>query len=77
MIKFAPSIQTEMLWVQAGVGVCILDSRNLLREDPTVEFLDVEEISDPSLTMAWNVDNYNPVRQIFLETFFDGRDCSE
>ncbi|SHI53170.1 LysR family transcriptional regulator [Parasporobacterium paucivorans] len=71
IIKVAPSIQTEMLWVQAGVGVCVLDSRNMLRDDPTVKFLDVDEISDPSLTMAWNIDNYNPVKQTFIDVFFN------
>jgi DNA-binding transcriptional LysR family regulator len=68
-VKFAPSIQAEMLWVEAGVGVCILDSRNILRDSPAVKFLEVDAISDPSLSIAWNIDNYNPMKQIFIDAF--------
>lgn len=56
--------------MQAGVGVCILDSRNLLSNNDSVCFLDTDIISDPSLTIAWNVDNYNPMREIFVDNFF-------
>ena len=69
-VKFASSVQEEMLWVQAGVGVCILDSRNLLSNNDTVRFLNTDTISDPSLVMAWNIDNYNPMREIFVDNFF-------
>ena len=69
-VKFASSVQEEMLWVQAGVGVCILDSRNLLSNNDTVRFLNTDIISDPSLVMAWNIDNYNPMREIFVDNFF-------
>lgn len=68
-VKFASSLQEEMLWVEAGVGVCILDTRNSLYKNSSVRFLDVDEISDPSLTLAWNVDNYNPMKEIFKENF--------
>lgn len=68
-VKLAPSIQAEMLWVEAGVGVCILDSRNILRDNPAVHFLEVDTISDPSLSIAWNIDNYNPMKQIFINAF--------
>ncbi len=68
-VKFASSLQEEMLWVEAGVGVCILDTRNSLYKNSTVRFLDVDLISDPSLTMAWNADNYNPMKDIFRDNF--------
>ncbi len=68
-VKFASSLQEEMLWVEAGVGVCILDSRNILHNSTSVKFLEVDTISDPSLTLAWNVDNYNPMREIFKDNF--------
>ncbi len=68
-IKFASSVQEEMLWVEAGVGVCILDGRNSMRKNPSVRFLDVDQVSDPSLTLAWNVDHYNPMKEIFRNNF--------
>ena len=62
-----------MLWVEAGVGVCILDTRNSLYKNSTVRFLDVDLISDPSLTLAWNADNYNPMKDIFRDNFPNAR----
>jgi len=29
----------------------------------------VESLSDPSLTMAWHENNYNPMKKIFIENF--------
>ena len=66
-VRFSPSIQTSMLWVQAGVGVAMLDSRNILRNYPHVKFLDVDQVSDPSLTAAWHQDNSNPALPVFLQ----------
>lgn len=70
-VKFASSLQEEILWVQAGVGVCMLDSRNTLKQNKnnSVCFLDVDQVSDPSLTLAWNVDHYNPMKEIFRNNF--------
>lgn len=32
-------------------------------------FLDVDIISDPSLTIAWNADRYHPIRDTFRDIF--------
>ena len=68
-VKFAPSIQTEMLWVQAGLGVCMLDSRNMLVLDDDVHFCEVDGVSDPSLVLAWRKNNTNPYMQTFIDNF--------
>ncbi|MCR5083773.1 MAG: LysR family transcriptional regulator [Parasporobacterium sp.] len=66
-IRYAPSIQTEMLWVQSGVGVCFLDSRNMLYENSEVKFLNVGGIGDPSLSICWNNDYPNPMKKLFKD----------
>lgn len=68
-IRFAPSIQAEMLWVEAGVGICMLDSRNVMFENPAVRFLDIEQVSDPSLVLAWNSDASNRYIKLFVDNF--------
>ena len=73
-VRFSPSIQTSMLWVQSGLGVAMLDSRNMLRSYPYIKFLDVDQVSDPSLTAAWHQDNANPALPIFLEAL--SRSCA-
>lgn len=71
-VRFASSLSEEMLLVEAGVGVCILDSRNTLKmnNNPSVCFLEIPTISDPSLTMAWHSQHYNPMKDVFIEHFF-------
>ena len=66
-VRFSPSIQTSMLWLQAGLGVAMFDTRNILYENPNVAFLDVESVSDPSLTLAWYQDNQNPYLEDFIK----------
>lgn len=68
-VRFAPSIQAEMLWVEAGVGCCMLDSRNIMYDNPAVKFLDVDGVSDPSLVLAWNSQNTNQYIRLFIDNF--------
>ncbi len=70
-VRYASSLSEEMLLVEAGVGVCILDSRNTLHmnNNPSVRFLDIPTISDPSLTMAWHSQHYNPMKDVFIRHF--------
>lgn len=66
-VKYSPKLQTSMLWVQSGLGVVMLDSRNCLRTDPNLKFLKCPQVSDPSLTAAWHQSNANPFLPIFVE----------
>lgn len=66
-VRYSPSIQTSMLWVQAGIGVTMLDSRNQLRLSPNVKFLDIDPVSDPSLSLVWSQDNHNPYCKRFTK----------
>ena len=70
-VRYASSLSEEMLLVEAGLGVCILDSRNTLsmNNNPSVRFLDIPTISDPSLTMAWHSQHYNPMKDVFIQHF--------
>lgn len=70
-VRYSPSIQTSMLWLQAGIGVAMFDTRNTLYENPNVVFIDVEPVSDPSLTLAWSQDNQNPYLEEFIQVLKD------
>ena len=69
-VKYSPKLQTSMLWVQSGLGVVMLDSRNILRTDQNVKFLKVNQVSDPSLTAAWHSGNNNPLLSMFVELLY-------
>lgn len=73
-VRFSPSLQTSMLWVQAGMGIAMLDTRNMLYDNPNVKFLDVDQVSDPSLCLVWHQNNFNPYREVFGDMFMSGRE---
>ncbi len=66
-IKFAPSLYDLMLNTEAGKGITILDSRNLLRFNPHIKTFEMGKMKwDPSLVAAWNRSNYNPAIPVFM-----------
>jgi len=69
-IRFTPTLLSQMLWVQSGMGVCVFDSRNTLRTNPVVRFLEIDPIDDPSLTLVWHQDNKSRARELFEEALF-------
>ena len=74
-VKFVPSVQSVMLMVESGVGVAILDGRNLLKRNPNVKFLNIDSNFEPYLTLAWHQDNKNSSRKLFTEVFLNKPKC--
>lgn len=66
-VKYSPSIQTSILWVQAGMGVTMFDDSSMLYTNPEVVFLKVDSVSDPSLSLVWEQDNTNSYREPFTK----------
>lgn len=75
-VKFVPSVQSVMLMVESGVGVAILDGRNVLRKNDNVKFLEIDSNFEPYLTLAWHHDNKNSSRQLFTEIFLNSSEYS-
>lgn len=63
---FASNLYEQMLWVEAGKGITILDNRMQLKLNPNIKFIEMESHWDPSLVVAWNKNNFNPAIPIFL-----------
>ena len=66
-VKFSPSILTSMLWLQANMGVTMLDSRNTLKQYPDIVFLETDKVCDPGITAIWKQDNTDPAIPLFVE----------
>ena len=66
-VHYAKTLGEQILWITAGMGVSILDSRSNLKLNPDVKFYEMESNWDPSLVVAWNQNNYNPLISIFLK----------
>lgn len=66
-VHYAKTLAEQILWIEVGMGVSILDSRTSLKLNPDVKFYQIESNWDPSLVVAWNQNNYNPLISVFLK----------
>lgn len=65
--RFAKTLAEQILWVESGMGVSILDTRCNIRQNPDIKSYKMESNWDPSLVLAWNQNNYNPLIEVFLK----------
>lgn len=65
IIKYAPSLETAMLWIEAGLGVGFVNSMNNLTMNPNVVLLDRLPYNNTHTVMCWSNDNYNPSIALF------------
>lgn len=66
-VHIAKTLAEQILWVEAGMGVSILDTRCNIRQNPDIKSYQMESNWDPSLVLAWNQNNYNPLIAVFLK----------
>ena len=73
-IKEAPDLETCALWIQAGIGIGIVNSHNLLASDMSICAIDLDDVdidsmapTDTELVLAWNRDNANPALTSFVD----------
>lgn len=58
-----------LLWVEMGLGVAVTSNRTIERHNPRVVIreLNMPEVKDHDVTMAWRRSNYNPAIALFME----------
>lgn len=66
-VVYAPNQQDMVLWIEAGVGVAILDTNNVLRNNENVISVPLESHWNPSMVAAWYKQNQNPAIPLFLD----------
>lgn len=65
-IKYAPSLETAMLWIEAGVGIGFINSMNNLVMNPAVVALDQLPGRNSHTVMAMMKNNQNPTTLLFI-----------
>lgn len=70
-VHIAKTLAEQILWVEAGMGVTILDTRCNIRQNPDIKSYKMESNWDPSLVLVWNQNNYNPLIAVFLKKMND------
>lgn len=64
-IRYAPNLSTVMLWIEAGLGVGIINHQSNLARNPNVRLISEIPLQDASPCLAWRRDNLNPAIALF------------
>lgn len=73
-IRYAPNLSTVMLWVEAGLGVGIINHQSNLARNPNIRLISEIPLKDASPCVAWKKDNLNPAIALFdqmMEKYWD------
>lgn len=65
IIKYAPSLESAMLWIEAGMGIGFINSMNNLALNPDIIILNELPYKDTLSVMAWKKENINPAIALF------------
>ena len=68
-VDFAPSLESAMLWTEAGLGICVVDESNYLTLNPNIQILISDEFLQTETVLAWNQKIANPITFNFIEMF--------
>lgn len=68
-IMYAPTLETAMLWAEAGLGICVVNSMNNLTQNPNIKMLDDMICKNTISVMAWQQENINPVIALFTNFY--------
>ena len=64
-VRYAPNLSTVMLWVEAGLGVGIINHQSNLARNPNVRLISEIPLKDASPCVAWKKGNLNPAIALF------------
>lgn len=67
-VKYAPTIDDQMLWIEAGIGVTVLDDYNTLLMNPSIQRIPLKSHWSPATVIAWHQLNYNPAIPLFIKS---------
>ena len=63
--KMASSLETAMLWIEAGVGIGFINTMNSLTMNPNVCLLEGIPCKNTYSVLAWSRENINPAIALF------------
>lgn len=65
VLKYAPSLETAMLWMEAGIGVGFINTMNNLTMNPNICLLTDLPCKDTHNVLVWKQANINPAISLF------------
>lgn len=70
-VRRAPNRSTLMLWVEAGLGVGLINNSSSLANNPAIRVINELPVGDASSCLAWRRDNPNPAIILFEKLLTD------
>lgn len=64
-LLLASSVDEQMLWIDAGLGVGIINENSYIAQNPTVQHLEGLSVGENYYSIAWRRDTENPVAKLF------------
>lgn len=64
-VRYAPNLSTVMLWVEAGLGVGIINHQSNLARNPNIRLISEIPLREASPCVAWKKENLNPAIALF------------
>ena len=72
-IRYAPNLSTVMLWIEAGLGVGIINQHSSIASNPTIRVIEELVLDDAGANacFAWKKDCVNPAVELFIRAADD------
>lgn len=72
-IRYAPNLSTIMLWVEAGLGVGIINHHSNIASNPMVRLIEEVELTEAGANscLAWQKNCMNPAVELFIQMAID------
>ena len=72
-IRYAPNLSTIMLWVEAGLGIGIINHHSNIASNPMVRLIEEVELTDAGANscFAWQKNCMNPAVELFVQMTSD------
>lgn len=70
-VRYAPSLETVMLWVEAGLGIGIVNTTNAIVNNPQVQILETIVLEETKSVLVWREKKLKPSARVFVEYYLD------
>lgn len=64
-IRYAPNLSTMMLWIEAGLGIGVINHQSSIASNPSIRLISEVPLKDASACVVWRKDNLNPAIALF------------
>lgn len=64
-IRYAPNLSTMMLWIEAGLGVGVINHQSSIASNPSIRLITEVPLKEASACVVWKKENLNPAIALF------------